>query len=417
MGNVAVIDVETTGLNPYRHDRVIEVAAVVVADAGAVTGEFVSLVNPERDLGPSSIHGITARDVLSAPTFGEIAGDLICACDGCVALAGHNVRFDRAFLAAEFDRAGVPFPEVPTFCTMRLAGGGSLPGCCARHGIDFEEGQHSALFDARATAQLLIHVLNTDSYTRAQVSQLNAIRWPAVPTSGVGPVAREEVRGVPLEQPTYLQALLRRLRGAGGPRCSNEASESYYALLDQVLEDRAVDLDEAEALLEVADRWGIGSEDVLRIHRRYVADLVGAALEDQVLTEAERRDLELVADLLGVSPRALDEFLAAESAKRDSRGRSASAAKRTSEDLSGKRVCFTGETQCTLNGERMTREQATELATSRGMVVQNSVTKKLDILVVADPFTHSGKAKKARAYGVRMIEERVFWRRLGVEVG
>jgi DNA polymerase-3 subunit epsilon len=45
-----------------------------------------------------------------------------------------------------------------------------------------------------------------------------------------------------------------------------------------------------------------------------------------------------------------------------------------------------------------------------------SVTKELDLLVVADPNTQSGKAKKARKYGTRIVHEPVFWRSLGIAV-
>ena len=77
MPNVAVIDVETTGLNPYGHDRVVEIAAVVIEPDGTVVREFCSLINPERDIGPTSIHGLSANDVTSAPRFSEIAGALL----------------------------------------------------------------------------------------------------------------------------------------------------------------------------------------------------------------------------------------------------------------------------------------------------------------------------------------------------
>jgi DNA polymerase-3 subunit epsilon len=53
---LAVVDVETTGLNPYRHDRIVEVAVVVVELNGQVIREFTTLINPERDIGPTSIH-------------------------------------------------------------------------------------------------------------------------------------------------------------------------------------------------------------------------------------------------------------------------------------------------------------------------------------------------------------------------
>ncbi|WP_297006582.1 exonuclease domain-containing protein, partial [uncultured Corynebacterium sp.] len=52
----AVVDVETTGFT--NRDRVLEVA-VVHADAdGTVTGTWSTLVNPERDIPNSRIHGI-----------------------------------------------------------------------------------------------------------------------------------------------------------------------------------------------------------------------------------------------------------------------------------------------------------------------------------------------------------------------
>jgi len=83
-------------------------------------------------------------------------------------------------------------------------------------------------------------------------------------------------------------------------------------------------------------------------------------------------------------------------------------------------VCFTGELlgrlQGRLQGERVTREVAEQLATESGLEVRASVTKRLDLLVVADPETQSIKARKAREYGVRIMAERVFWKALGVAV-
>lgn len=64
----AVIDLETTGLAP-RQNRVIEVTVVDVSADGAVERSWSTLLNPERDLGPQDVHGISASDVLFAPTF------------------------------------------------------------------------------------------------------------------------------------------------------------------------------------------------------------------------------------------------------------------------------------------------------------------------------------------------------------
>jgi DNA polymerase-3 subunit epsilon len=79
-------------------------------------------------------------------------------------------------------------------------------------------------------------------------------------------------------------------------------------------------------------------------------------------------------------------------------------------------VCFTGELLGRLRGERVTRELAEKLATEAGLEVRTSVTKKLELLVVADPETQSIKARKAREYGVRIMAERVFWAALKMPV-
>jgi DNA polymerase-3 subunit epsilon len=124
MPYLAGIDVETTGLNPYRHDRVIELAALITGLNGETIREFVTLINPERDIGPTSIHGLTQSDIILAPRFAEIAGPFLDMLDGCVLLAGHNIRFDHSFLSAEFERLGSTLPNGTTMCTMTLAGGG-----------------------------------------------------------------------------------------------------------------------------------------------------------------------------------------------------------------------------------------------------------------------------------------------------
>jgi DNA polymerase-3 subunit epsilon len=47
--------------------------------------------------------------------------------------------------------------------------------------------------------------------------------------------------------------------------------------------------------------------------------------------------------------------------------------------------------------------------------IRDSVTKDLDLLVMADPYSQSGKAKKARQYGTRVMAEAVFWQAIGVQ--
>jgi DNA polymerase III subunit epsilon len=136
--------------------------------------------------------------------------------------------------------------------------------------------------------------------------------------------------------------------------------------------------------------------------------MVSVALRDHLLTDRERYDLEMVADALGVTE--LDALL---TQSESSRSPSIAAADR---DLQGKTVCFTGKLLCRYEGEPLTRSAAERLAEEAGLSVLPRVTKSLDILVIADPDSMSGKAKKARDYGTRVIAEASFWPLIGVEV-
>ena len=155
MKPLAVIDVETTGLNPYRHDRVVEVAAVLVLPKEGIQAELTTLVNPERDVGQTSIHGLSASDLINAPRFADIAAHLVEVLRSSAVLVGHNVRFDVSFLQSEYRRIGVEMPPYTTLDTMAIAGGGTLSACCAEHGVKYDGRAHAALHDARAAARLL----------------------------------------------------------------------------------------------------------------------------------------------------------------------------------------------------------------------------------------------------------------------
>jgi len=418
MPYLAGIDVETTGLNPYRHDRVIELAALITGLNGETIREFVTLINPERDIGPTSIHGLTQSDIILAPRFAEIAGPFLDMLDGCVLLAGHNIRFDHSFLSAEFERLGSTLPNGTTMCTMTLAGGGALSSCCDDYGISFDGNKHAALNDARAAAKLLASVLRDAPRESSKIMNLSPITWPTIPRYPVRLLTRDESRERQSEPQTYLQKLFTRASNALVPNSDDSVTLSYTALLDRALEDRYINDTEAISLLELASRWGIPGNIIQELHQKYLLQLAVVALGDGVISDSERHDLHRVAYLLGLSSKELDGIL--EQASRillqqitpTQRTREPNT---TDRQLLGAQVCFTGEFQCRHSGQTITREKATELASSRGLNVVESVTKKLDLLVVADPLSQSGKAKKARKYGIRIMQETVFWNALGIE--
>ena len=79
-----IFDVETTGLFASHHHRVVELAAIRIGDNGEIVDEFVSLFNPLRDIGPTSIHGLVAADIIDAPQFHELAGEIAEFFDVCL---------------------------------------------------------------------------------------------------------------------------------------------------------------------------------------------------------------------------------------------------------------------------------------------------------------------------------------------
>ena len=415
-GPIAVIDVETTGLFPSRRDRVVEVAVVVVRADGRIEREFVSLVNPVRDIGPSSVHGLSSEDTLNAPQFAEIAALLLGVLSGTVAIAAHNLRFDRQFLESEFSRLECQLPDCFGICTMQLAGGGRLADCCRDYGISTEGEAHHALADARAAGRLLACLLSDQPRVVQKLSTLTPIQWPTVPRTMKQPVTRDESRRRQTEPPTFLQRLVERMHGHALPNATDGAVMAYEALLDRALEDRHVDESEAHALVETATKWDLSGHQISLTHRDYLNQLAIAAVADGIVTDAERRDLRLVARLLGQEKRDLDEILREAVAKASETRPDPATAAPAEESLIGKRVCFTGELQCHHDGQIISRELAEELATRAGLVVADSVTKKLDLLVLADPHTQSGKAKRARRYGTRIMHEFAFWKTIGVKV-
>ncbi|MCH8046783.1 MAG: hypothetical protein IID44_24030 [Planctomycetes bacterium] len=409
---IAVIDVETTGLSPWRNDRVVEIAIVVISPDGMVQSEYDTLVNPNRDLGPTRIHRISAADVLRAPAFTDVAGDVLEILTSVSVIAGHNVSFDKNFLVKEYERIGVSIPDIPLLCTCHLFGRSNLEACCAELGIAFDGMPHRALSDARATAGI-VRFLCADDPAVFDDHRLTNVSWPSLPALGTPCFRREQAQEAQDKPPRFLQRIVGNIHHDVEAASPNVLA--YMALIDRVLEDRTIDASEEDALVDAALHWQLSSAQLKAAHTQYIQSLAVIALADGVVTDSERRDLHLVAKLLGQDVSTLDSVLESAAAQLAS-AHIAPASAPNENTIRGQRVCFTGELLSMLNGHPMTRDTATTLATQAGLTVASSVTKKLDILVVADPNTQSGKAKKARNYGVRILSDAVFWRMAGVSV-
>ena len=389
----AVLDFETTGLFPGRHDRVVEVAVVHLDAEGRIGRTFETLVNPGRDLGPQSIHHIRAADVLEAPTFAEIAPRLIQLLSGRV-LVAHNASFDVRFLLAELERAGYELPAaVATLCTMQLAqtflpgAGRSLRDCCDAFDIELE-GAHRASVDAVATARLLeAYLLHNPMWTGwSDVSIRATESWPEMPETGAPWVAREGARTDPR---TFLERISIKLPDHSGPA----EQRDYLALVDRCLLDRDISVHEANALIELAESLGISRATCESLHLDYFDALTSIAWADGILTTAEIADLAAVATLLMIP----DEIVVAAMRPRP-------AVVATTGDIGqfslqpGDMVVLTGDM-------RRTRDEWHDELTGRGYIPWNAVTKKVRLVAAADPDSLSGKARKAREYNIVVVDE------------
>jgi DNA polymerase-3 subunit epsilon len=157
------VDLETTGLEPGV-DRVCEIGVVRFRADGEVLDEFATLLDPQRPMGATPIHGIAAEQVQGAPSFAEVAPGLERLLAGTVVVA-HNLAFEDAFLTAEFRAAGRPVPRWPGLCTLVTARAqldGSGFGLAALHRSLTAApigAAHTALGDSRATAEVLAAML------------------------------------------------------------------------------------------------------------------------------------------------------------------------------------------------------------------------------------------------------------------
>jgi DNA polymerase-3 subunit epsilon len=102
----AFLDLETTGLSPWFGDRICEVG-IVLTEGKRIKRTLELPVNPERPLSPAaaSANGLTEADLIGAPRFSEVLGELEATLEAAVVVC-HNSKFDLGFLDSEFRRLG-----------------------------------------------------------------------------------------------------------------------------------------------------------------------------------------------------------------------------------------------------------------------------------------------------------------------
>jgi DNA polymerase-3 subunit epsilon len=172
----AIVDIETTG-GSARLEKITEIA-VYLHDGDKITGEFVSLVNPERNIPYfiTNLTGITNEMVEEAPCFFEIAKTIVELTEGRTFVA-HNARFDYSFIRQEFKSLGFNYKRniLDTVALSRKLFPGhrsySLGNICRDLKININ-GRHRAAGDALATVKLFELLLRRDTELNGTRSNL-----------------------------------------------------------------------------------------------------------------------------------------------------------------------------------------------------------------------------------------------------
>lgn len=418
-GGYTVIDVETTGLSAQHH-RVLEIAVVRTDAVGRITGEWSRRVDPEGPVGATHIHGITADDVRGAPKFGELIPHLNQWMQGTV-LVAHNARFDAAFIRTEYSNAGWDLPWLPTLCTLEASSyylpdmdRRRLADCCALARVPLR-GAHSALGDARAAAGLLSFYLDPRNGTAphpdhlALAAEASAVVWPDSATRAPRPAAaithtRARIKINQAKKATSTPALVQLLADFSLVDALDEGAPAttlpYVETLAEALEDGEITTAEAQALDDVATTLDLSDEDRSAADRAVLLALSHLALEDGVVSRAEKAELVNVCNLLGlpatVLTHALDQAEAARHERLSAGLGPLPDAWALGEPLRvGHKIAFTG---C----NETVRDQLERRSEALGVRVMNNVSTKTFLLVTDGGFS-GGKAADAARVGCRIV--------------
>ena len=173
-----VLDTETTGLDPGKGHRIIELAAIELCNRKVSDRRFHRYLNPEReiDAGAAEVHGLTLERLQDEPKFAEIAPALLEFISGAELII-HNAPFDVGFLNKELELTGLPVLNnycVSVIDTLKLAKElhpgkkNNLNALCDRYQIDNSHRTlHGALLDTELLAEVYL------SMTRGQKSLLD----------------------------------------------------------------------------------------------------------------------------------------------------------------------------------------------------------------------------------------------------
>lgn len=164
-----VLDTETTGLDPFNGDKIVEIGCVELENHLPTGRTYHQYINPMRSMSEEviAVHGLTEEFLSDKPVFKDIADEFLAFVGDDAKLVIHNAAFDMKFLNAELAFADKPQLSydrvVDTLIIARKKFPGSrvnLDELCKRFGVD-NTGRtlHGALLDSELLAEVYLELL------------------------------------------------------------------------------------------------------------------------------------------------------------------------------------------------------------------------------------------------------------------
>ena len=164
-----ILDTETTGLDPKKGHRIIEIGCLELIDRKLTGNVFHYYLNPERELdyGAIQVHGITSEFLINKPKFAEVMVEFLEFVEKSE-LVIHNAAFDLSFINVELKKQKHK-KNIESYCTVLdtlLLARNTYPGqrnsldaLCKRLNIDNSNRKyHGALLDAELLAEVYLRM-------------------------------------------------------------------------------------------------------------------------------------------------------------------------------------------------------------------------------------------------------------------
>ena len=164
-----VLDTETTGFDPEKGDRIVEIGAIELLNHMPTGRVYHQYINPERSMPKEAfdVHGLGDEFLRDKPVFRKIGQEFLNFIGADSKLIIHNASFDMKFLNWELKTMGLPQIDyaraVDTVLMARAKFPGSpasLDALCRRFGIDNSmREKHGALLDSEILAEVYLELI------------------------------------------------------------------------------------------------------------------------------------------------------------------------------------------------------------------------------------------------------------------